>query len=93
MVSVTDTGPRDADRVVPVAITTSRLGVLIGGAGTGRHRGRSRGGKTEARESPEEAAVRETPEEMGLRVWATGVGGSRAHPRTGAPIVYGGGAC
>jgi 8-oxo-dGTP diphosphatase len=41
-----------------------------------------------AGESPEEAAVREVLEEAGLRVRATGLIGSRMHPRTGVEVIY-----
>ncbi|MFJ3950273.1 NUDIX hydrolase [Streptomyces libani] len=46
------------------------------------------GGKLEAGESPEQAAVRETEEETGLTVEAVKVLGDRVHPNTGRLMHY-----
>ncbi len=70
------------------AIVTSRLGVLAGRRRDGNPPWTFPGGKIEPGESPEDAAVRETLEETGLRVRATGIIGSRVHPRTGVMITY-----
>jgi 8-oxo-dGTP diphosphatase len=73
---------------IAVAIVTSHLGVLVGRRRDANPPWTFPGGKIEPGESPEDAAVRETLEETGLRVRATGVIGSRIHPRTGVRIVY-----
>ena len=71
-----------------VDVVASGLSVLVGRRSDGNPPWTFPGGKVEPGESLEEAAVRETPEETGLRVRATGVIGSRVHPRTGVRIVY-----
>jgi 8-oxo-dGTP pyrophosphatase MutT (NUDIX family) len=73
---------------VALAIVTSRLCVLVGRRRDGKPPWTFPGGKIEPGESAEDAAVRETLEETGLRVRATGIIGSRVHPRTGVLIVY-----
>jgi 8-oxo-dGTP pyrophosphatase MutT (NUDIX family) len=74
--------------MVAAAIITSRPGVLVGRRRDGHPPWTFPAGKIEPGQSPEDAAVRETLEETGLRVRATGVIGSRIHPRTGVRIVY-----
>jgi 8-oxo-dGTP pyrophosphatase MutT (NUDIX family) len=73
---------------VAVAIVTSDLGVLVGRRRDGNPPWTFPGGKVEAGESPEDAAVRETLEETGQRIRATRVIGIRVHPLTGVLIVY-----
>ena len=72
----------------PAESPRTKLGVLIGGRRVGNPSWTFPGGKIEADESPEHAAVRETFEETALRVRAIGVIGSRVHPVTGARMVY-----
>ena len=70
------------------AIVTSELGVLIGRRTDGTPPWTFPGGKLEAGESAEQAAVREVMEETGLLVRATGIVGQRVHPQTGRLLVY-----
>jgi 8-oxo-dGTP pyrophosphatase MutT (NUDIX family) len=73
---------------VAVTVVTSPLGVLVGRRRDGVPPWVFPGGKIEPGESSQDAAVREALEETGLRVRATGVIGSRIHPRTGVRVVY-----
>jgi 8-oxo-dGTP diphosphatase len=88
MDDMTDSESRPSAPRVAVAIVTSRRGVLVGRRRDGMPPWTFPGGKVEPGESPEDAAVRETLEEAGLQVRATGVVGSRVHPRTGVTITY-----
>jgi 8-oxo-dGTP diphosphatase len=72
----------------PAESPRTKLGVLIGRRRVGNPSWTFPGGKIEADESPEHAAVRETFEETALRVRAIGVIGSRVHPVAGARMVY-----
>jgi 8-oxo-dGTP diphosphatase len=85
---VTESASVTVASAVAVAIVTSGLGVLIGNRRDGNPPWTFPGGKIEAGESPEDAAVRETLEETGLRVLATGIIGSRVHPQSGVQIIY-----
>jgi 8-oxo-dGTP pyrophosphatase MutT (NUDIX family) len=71
-----------------VAVVTCPWGVLVGRRRDGNPPWVFPGGKIEPGESPEDAAAREVLEETGVRVRATGIIGSRAHPRTGVAIAY-----
>lgn len=79
--------PDDAPRVV-VAVVTSPLGVLAVRRADGRPPWAFPGGKIEAGESPEQAAVREVLEETGCAVRTGRVLGSRVHPATCADVIY-----
>ena len=85
---MTDSKNRLGRPEVAVAIVTSGSDVLVGRRRDGDPPWTFPGGKIEPGEVPENAAVRETLEETGLQVRATGVIGSRVHPRTGVRIVY-----
>jgi 8-oxo-dGTP diphosphatase len=73
---------------VAEAVVTSELGVLIARRVDGSPPWAFPGGKLEAGESAEQAAVREVIEEAGLLVRATGIIGQRVHPQTGRLLVY-----
>jgi len=85
---VTDSASAPGHRAVAVAVVISALGVLLGRRRDGEPPWTFPGGKIEAGESPEDAAIREALEETGLGIRATGIIGSRIHPRTGVRIVY-----
>jgi 8-oxo-dGTP diphosphatase len=88
MIYVRELASTSAPSGVAVSVVTSHLGVLVGRRRDGNPTWTFVGGKIEPGESPEDAAVRETLEETGLRTRATGVIGSRVHPRTGVRVVY-----
>jgi 8-oxo-dGTP pyrophosphatase MutT (NUDIX family) len=71
-----------------LTVVTCPLGALVGRRRDAKPPWTFPGGKIEPGESPEDAAVRESLEETGLQIRATGIIGSRVHPRTGVPIVY-----
>jgi guanylate kinase len=73
---------------VVVAVVTSELGVLIGRRADHRPEWVFLGGKIEAGESAEAAAVREVAEESGLPVTAVRWIGERRHPDTDAHVTY-----